>query len=117
MDPSASNYNPNASEDDGTCNYIPAEGVPLSEGLKGYISQSLGNLWGNNFEGGSSEPNWEGTGFNYSGVIVSQRDITRLVSAWLCQMPQLVHILFPCGQSSLQSGCPHIMAPNGYFAV
>lgn len=81
MDPSASNYNPNAVEEDGTCNYIPAEGVPLSEGLKGYISQSLSNLWGKNFEGGSSEPNWEGTGFNNSGDIVSQRDITRLVSA------------------------------------
>ncbi|KAK9825999.1 hypothetical protein WJX74_003991 [Apatococcus lobatus] len=80
MDPAASNYNPNAAEDDGTCNYIPAEGVPLSEGLKGYISQSLGNLWGKNFEGGSSEPNWEGTGFSYSGDIVSQRDITRLLS-------------------------------------
>ena len=80
MDASATNYNPNAVEDDGTCSYIPAEGVPLSEGLKGYISETLGSLWGKNFEGGSTGPNWEGTGFNYTGNIVSQRDITRLVS-------------------------------------
>ena len=78
MDPSASNYNPNAIEDDGSCDFIPAEGVPLSEGLRDYISNSLSSLWGGNFKS-QDEPDWSGTGFNYTGDIVSQRDITRLV--------------------------------------
>ena len=43
------------------------------------MTGTLERLWGNNFKGDANEPDWKGTTYNYSGQIVSQRDIQRLV--------------------------------------
>ncbi|KAK9807534.1 hypothetical protein WJX72_001898 [[Myrmecia] bisecta] len=81
-DPSASNFNPSATADDGTCTYVfneaGEEGHP--ESLHSYVTGTLSRLWGNNFKGDANEPDWKGTEFNYGGEIVSQRDIQRLLT-------------------------------------
>ena len=43
-----------------------------------FVTTTVASLFGN--KGDKNGPNWEGTGYAYSGDIVSQRDIERLVS-------------------------------------
>ena len=81
-DPDASNYNPDAVVDDGTCNYI-AEAVEtgLTDDLRGYISDTLARVCSNNFKGDDTEPkDWASMGYSYRGERVSQLDIMRLVT-------------------------------------
>ena len=69
--------------DSGTCTYLyqdPETGKKTEGELRDFITTTVGSLFG----GKSSDdkaPNWEGTGYAYSGDIVSQRDIERLVSS------------------------------------
>ena len=89
----AANYDPNAASDSGTCTYLyedPETGKKTEGELREFVTTTLGSLFGNKSD--RTGPNWEGTGYAYSGDKVSQRDIERLVS-----MPQPV---FP------QSSCP-----------
>lgn len=76
----ASNYDPNAISDSGTCTYLyqdPETGSKKEGTLGDFVTTTVGSLFGN--KGDTSGPNWEGTGYAYSGDIVSQRDIDRLV--------------------------------------
>ena len=77
----ASNYDPSAVADSGTCTYLyedPETGKKTEGDLRDFVTTTLGSLFGN--KGDSSGPNWDGTGYAYSGDKVSQRDIERLVS-------------------------------------
>jgi hypothetical protein len=87
MDPQASNYNPNAAVEDGTCTYIfkdEASGEKIEGDLHKFITSTLSRLLDNNFKGDSSEPDWNKTDewnktYTYGGDLVSQRDIQRLL--------------------------------------
>lgn len=77
----AANYDPNAISDSGTCTYLyedPETGSKQEGTLGDFVTTTVASLFGN--KGDKSGPNWEGTGYAYSGDIVSQRDIDRLVS-------------------------------------
>lgn len=84
MDASATNYNPDAQVDDGTCEYIIQEpGKEQYTGTLGsYISDALGSVFGSNFSNSdkASAADFENTTFSYGGQKVSQRDIQRLLS-------------------------------------
>lgn len=76
----ASNYDPNAASDSGTCTYLyedPETGKKTEGDLRDFVTTTLGSLFGNKSD--NKGPNWEGTGYAYSGDKVSQRDIERLV--------------------------------------
>ena len=78
----ASNYDPNAVTDSGTCSYLyqdPETGEKTKGELRDFITSTVGSLFGGKSDSDTG-PNWEGTGYAYSGDIVSQRDIDRLVS-------------------------------------
>ncbi|KAL3144487.1 hypothetical protein ABBQ32_004227 [Trebouxia sp. C0010 RCD-2024] len=80
MDPNAANYDPNAVSDSGTCTYLyedPQTGKKTEGELRDFVTTTLGSLFGNKSD--NSGPNWEGTGYAYSGDKVSQRDIERLL--------------------------------------
>ena len=77
----AANYDPNAISDTGTCTYLyedPETGKKTEGDLRNFVTTTVGSLFGNKSD--TSGPNWEGTGYAYSGDKVSQRDIERLVS-------------------------------------
>lgn len=81
MDPNASNYDPNAVTDSGTCTYLyqdPETGEKTQGNLRDFITSTVGSLFGGK-SSNDNEPDWEGTGYAYSGDIVSQRDIDRLL--------------------------------------
>lgn len=49
MDPSAANYNPSATSDDGTCTFVVPEAAAeeeLSGDLHTFITSALSSLWG-----------------------------------------------------------------------
>ena len=78
----ASNYDPNAVTDSGACTYLyqdPETGEKTQGDLRDFITSTVGSLFGGKSDSDKG-PNWEGTGYAYSGDIVSQRDIERLVS-------------------------------------
>ncbi|DBA72437.1 TPA: hypothetical protein ACH3X2_010468 [Trebouxia sp. C0005] len=80
MDPNAANYDPNAISDSGTCTYLyedPETGKKTEGDLRDFVTTTVGSLFGNKSD--KSGPNWEGTGYAYSGDKVSQRDIERLL--------------------------------------
>lgn len=88
----AANYDPNAVSDSGTCTYLyedPETGKKKEGELRDFVTTTLGSLFGNKSD--NSGPNWEGTGYAYSGDKVSQRDIERLVS-----MPGSVAVMTLC---------------------
>ena len=77
----ADNYDPNAISESGTCTYLyedPETGSKQEGTLGDFVTTTVASLFGN--KGDKNGPNWEGTGYAYSGDIVSQRDIERLVS-------------------------------------
>ena len=77
----ADNYDPNAISDSGACTYLyedPETGKKTEGDLRDFVTTTVGSLFGNKSD--TSGPNWEGTGYAYSGDKVSQRDIERLVS-------------------------------------
>lgn len=77
----ASNYDPNAVSDSGACTYLyedPETGSKQKGSLGDFVGTTISSLFGN--KGDTTGPNWEGSGYAYSGDIVSQRDIDRLVS-------------------------------------
>ncbi|CAK0783573.1 hypothetical protein CVIRNUC_006772 [Coccomyxa viridis] len=84
--PSAANYNPSATSDDGTCTFVvPESDKELSGDLYTYVTSSLSSLWGSNFEQGSDKEkraDFSKLGLTgYSGdKVISQRDIQRLLS-------------------------------------
>ncbi|KAK9837236.1 hypothetical protein WJX81_000605 [Elliptochloris bilobata] len=86
-DPSAANYDPSATSDDGSCTFVFEEAgkeVEISGTLHDYVTSTLRSLWGSNFSSGDGDKNaadFKGTSFGYSGdKVVSQRDIQRLLS-------------------------------------
>eukprot|EP00891_Asterochloris_glomerata_P009119 jgi/Astpho2/9119/Aster-02770 len=79
MDPSAANYDPNAANDDGTCNYLfqdEVSGTKVEGKLVDFVNSTLRNVWTTK---GDNEPDWSGTGYNFSGRSVSRRDVERLL--------------------------------------
>lgn len=91
MDLQADNYDPNAITDSGTCTYLyedPETGSKQEGTLGDFVTTTVASLFGNKSD--KTGPNWEGTGYAYSGDIVSQRDIDRLVSA------ACIHASLPC---------------------
>ncbi|CAL5220499.1 g2528 [Coccomyxa viridis] len=84
--PSAANYNPSATSDDGTCTFVvPESDKELSGDLYTYVTSSLSSLWGSNFEQQSDKDkraDFSKLGLTgYSGdKVISQRDIQRLLS-------------------------------------
>lgn len=78
----AANYDPNAITDSGACTYLyedPETGKKTEGDLRDFITSTVGSLFGGKASDDKG-PNWEGTGYAYSGDVVSQRDIDRLVS-------------------------------------
>ena len=76
----ASNFDPSAVSESGTCTYLyedPETGSKQEGSLGQFVSSTIGSLFGN--KGDKTGPNWEGSGYAYSGDIDSQRDIDRLV--------------------------------------
>jgi len=74
-DPSAENYAPNATVDDGSCVYTPGEkSPPLEDYLKGAIERVVGHQ----FKGEDTEPEYGITPF--SGQILSKRETERLLT-------------------------------------
>ena len=99
----ASNYDPNAISDSGTCTYLyqdPETGSKKEGTLGDFVTTTVGSLFGN--KGDTSGPNWEGTGYAYSGDIVSQRDIDRLVSCFMYSCLLCCHWLIApsCGSAA-----------------
>ncbi len=87
----AANYDPNALSDSGTCTYLyedPETGKKTEGDLRDFVTTTVGSLFGGN-KSDTSGPNWEGTGYAYSGDKVSQRDIERLVSVPCLLVAQL----------------------------
>ncbi len=83
----AANFDPNAISDTGTCTYLyedPETGKKTEGDLRDFVTTTVGSLFGGN-KSDTSGPNWEGTGYAYSGDKVSQRDIERLVSV-ICML-------------------------------
>jgi len=84
-DPDATNFNPQANLEDGTCTYVfEPEGAEKYKGtVGGFISQTLASVWGSNFEHKTDSDhkpaNFENTTYTWGGDKVSQRDITRLL--------------------------------------
>lgn len=85
MDPKADNYNPQAENDDGTCVFIAEDGQEVGKGpdLRNYVTTMLSRVWGNAVTSDRSESTFKGSGYPFSGDIVSRRDIERLVSSSL----------------------------------
>eukprot|EP00884_Botryococcus_braunii_P005403 jgi/Botrbrau1/14864/Bobra.0326s0010.1 len=83
MDPEATNYDPKAIVDSGTCTYVEdGEKALLSDDLKSYITSTLSKVFDSNpkVKGSTTEPDWKDhTGYAYRGQPVSQRDISRLL--------------------------------------
>jgi len=75
-DPSATNYDPNANLDDGSCVFDPD--ADPEEGVVGYLQGAIKRVFNNNFTGDGNEPDWVITPF--SGQIKSRREIDRMVS-------------------------------------
>lgn len=73
-DVSASNYDPAANIDDGSCVYDP-NAEPI--GLKSYLEGALERVLNNQFKGDDTEPEWVINTF--SGEIKSQREIEKMV--------------------------------------
>ena len=73
-DATATNFDPAANLDDGSCVYEPgAEPVEL----KNYLEGAVERVFGNQFKGDETEPEWALTSF--SGEIKSQREIEKMV--------------------------------------
>ena len=91
MDPTAANYDPQATADDGTCTFIAEDGQEVTgkaPDLRNYVPTMLSRVWGSANTNEQSESTFKGSGYPFSGDIVSRRDIERLVSppaAFLCQ--------------------------------
>ena len=66
--------------------------------MRDFVTTTLGSLFGNKSD--KTGPNWEGTGYAYSGDKVSQRDIERLVSVLAFSFS--VHALAQIGCASIQ---------------
>ncbi|CAL8464278.1 g3813 [Coccomyxa elongata] len=89
-DPSAANYDPNATSDDGSCTFVverAGQEQELSGDLHTYVTTALSNLWGSNFEKSGASDQSKSADFSklgltgYSGdKVISQRDIQRLLS-------------------------------------
>ena len=73
-DTSATNFNPDANIDDGSCVYDP-NSEPME--LQNYLAGALERVFGNQFKGDDTEPQWAMTPF--SGEIKSQREIEKMV--------------------------------------
>eukprot|EP01024_Parvocaulis_polyphysoides_P024333 TRINITY_DN222_c0_g2_i1.p3 TRINITY_DN222_c0_g2~~TRINITY_DN222_c0_g2_i1.p3 ORF type:complete len:194 (+),score=24.05 TRINITY_DN222_c0_g2_i1:74-655(+) len=79
-DPNATNYTPGATVDDGSCVFPTAEEKAAAQqlGVGGYFKSAVQRVFDNNFKGDrGNEPKVPITPF--TGDIVSQRDIQRLV--------------------------------------
>jgi hypothetical protein len=83
-DASATNYDPNADVDDGTCEFVitDPDGKEYTGTLGDYISGALGSVFGSNFSNSdkATTADFDNTTFSYGGDKVSQRDIQRLLS-------------------------------------
>ena len=87
MDPNAENFNPQATAEDGTCTFIAEDGqevVGKSPDLRNYVTTMLSRVWGGAVTNERSETAFKGSGYPFSGDIISRRDIDRLVSAHAC---------------------------------
>lgn len=74
--PSATNYDGSATEDDGSCIFEP--GLPPSdEKMEDYLKNAVQRVFAHQFKGDDTEPEWKMAPFN--GEIHSQRDIERMV--------------------------------------
>lgn len=78
-DMSAMNFNPEANIDDGSCEYDP-NAKPVE--LKNYLEGAVERVFGNQFKGDDTEPEWAVSSF--SGEIKSQREIEKMVCCLSC---------------------------------
>lgn len=82
MDPSAENFDPQATADDGTCSFIAEDGQEIKgtvPEIGNYVSNMLSKVWGSANITEDSKNAFKGSGYPFSGDIVSRRDIERLV--------------------------------------
>ncbi|GMH39283.1 hypothetical protein BSKO_07181 [Bryopsis sp. KO-2023] len=73
----AENYDESATLDDGSCVFVPGA-EPSKAGMQTYLTDAVERVFGHQFKGDDTEPNWQIAPFD--GDIHTQRDIERMVS-------------------------------------
>lgn len=101
MDPSAENFDPQATADDGTCSFIAEDGQEIKgtvPEIGNYVSNMLSKVWGSANITEDSKNAFKGSGYPFSGDIVSRRDIERLVGNTFAAT---IHRYSPCQHPAL----------------